>query len=73
MFNAHEKHLRRKGRGKTERPTCPYCTEDLDRAATRTYNSEKKNSPQKSFGWVCLKCNYIIWDNKKDKGIGDEK
>ena len=59
-----EKHFRRKGRGKTLRPTCPHCTQDLYRAATRGYNKEKGTQPYKSFAWVCVECNYIIWDKK---------
>jgi len=55
-------HLRRKGQGETQRPTCPYCTQDLDRAAIRGYNKEKGTQPYKSFAWVCVACNYIKWD-----------
>lgn len=59
-----ETHLRRKGQGKKERPTCPYCTQDLDRASIRGYNKEKGTQPYKSFAWVCVACNYIVWDKK---------
>ena len=58
------KSLRRKGQGETERPTCPHCKQDLDRASIREYNKEKGTQPYKSFAWVCVECNYIRWDKE---------
>jgi hypothetical protein len=59
-----DKPLRRKGQGETERPICPNCLQDLDRASIRGYNKEKGTQPYKSFAWVCVACNYIEWDKK---------
>jgi len=59
-----EKHLRRKGRGKTQRPICPHCHQDLNRASIRKFNPSTKNNPNKSFAWVCVECDYIVWDKK---------
>jgi uncharacterized protein with PIN domain len=53
--------LRRKGEGKTERPTCPKCQQDLKRSYTREYNPDKFVAN----GWECEGCKVKIWDKKE--------
>ena len=62
MASIKTKHLRRKGRGKTERPVCPHCQQDLKRSFIRGWSEDKRT--YLAFAWVCVECNYIIWDKK---------
>lgn len=53
-------NLRRKGRGRTVRPTCPTCQQDLKRSYNKTWDGKKgKFIPS---GWECVECKYKQWD-----------
>jgi len=62
-----EKRIHFKGRGKTEKPTCPTCNADLSRSyesfllksATET---EKATWSKRPYGWHCKKCKFQRWD-----------
>ena len=47
-----------KGRGKTEKPTCPHCGEDL----RRSYEIKKCSTSKKPYGWHCKTCKHQEWD-----------
>ena len=55
-----DKRIHYKGRGETERPTCPYCEADLK----RSYESIKQGAKwiKVPYGYHCLKCKYQIFD-----------
>jgi|GEM_PF-4092612 len=48
-----------KGRGKTERPICPKCGEDLKRSYETAEEWKKGKVP---YGWHCKKCKHQEWD-----------
>lgn len=48
-----------KGRGDTERPTCPHCQKDLKRSYTLAEDWKKGKVP---YGWNCRKCKYQTFD-----------
>lgn len=54
------KHLRRKGQGKTQRPICPHCQQDLDRSYIRSWVGDKRT--YQATGWECKVCKYKQWD-----------
>ena len=58
------KRIHFKGRGKTERPVCPKCGEDLKRTYTRVWNPKTKRGTFVTSGWECEKDQYKIWDKK---------
>jgi len=55
-----DKHLRRKGRGETERPICPHCQQDLKRSSVRGWSGEKRTYIPT--GWECPDCKFKMWD-----------
>lgn len=54
---------RYKGRGKTEKPICPICKEDM----TRSYRYKEGTKVKVPYGWHCEACQQQIFDEKKDK------
>jgi hypothetical protein len=57
-----EKRIHFKGRGKTERPVCPQCGEDLQ----RSYTYQKKPNGKWQYvstGWECTEHRYKEWNN----------
>jgi C4-type Zn-finger protein len=57
-----EKRIHFKGRGKTIKPTCPNCQEDLKRSYEYEWNKVIKKGKCTANGWECKKCKYKIWD-----------
>lgn len=55
-----KKPLRRKGQGKTQRPICANCLEDLDRSYIRALVCGKQQFIPN--GWECTKCKLKDWD-----------
>jgi transposase-like protein len=51
-----------KGKGHTEKPTCPHCGEDL----RRIYMIKKCSTSKEAIGWGCRECQYQIWDKQKE-------
>lgn len=57
--------LRRKGQGKTQRPTCPVCQKDMKRSSIRLWNPKTKKGRSVANGWECEDCQKKIWDKKE--------
>jgi hypothetical protein len=47
-----------KGRGKTEKPSCPQCGEDM----LRSYEAKKGKKNKIPYGWHCSTCRHQEWD-----------
>lgn len=47
-----------KGRGKTEKPSCPDCGGDM----RRSYELKECSTSKTPYGWHCKKCKYQTFD-----------
>jgi len=54
-----EKRIHYKGRGKTERPTCPHCGEDM-----KVSLEYVKGGAPRRFGVHCTACEYEVFDKQ---------
>lgn len=59
-----DKRTHFKGRGKTERPVCPRCGDDLKRSY-ESFEIKKGTWSKKPYGWHCSKCKYQIFDSRE--------
>lgn len=51
-----------KGKGKTERPICPHCQQDLIRSYEYKMNPKTGKRNYMAYGWHCDECPYEIRD-----------
>ena len=63
MSMAEKPKRRQKGRGKTVKPICPHCGEDMRRAYKSS--TSEGNTKMIPTGWECEVCKYKEWDKNK--------
>lgn len=62
----NNKRIHFKGRGKTERPICPHCQQDLKRSYVYKKNKTTGKWQFVATGWECSECEYKQWDHVSD-------
>lgn len=62
MTEDKEVKKRYKGRGKTEKPLCPICNNDMK----RSYGYKEGTKIKVPYGWHCESCKQQIFDEKKE-------
>jgi len=61
LVDTYAKRVHFKGRGKTTKPTCPHCQQDLKRSY-ESVEIASGNWSKVPYGWHCKPCKYQIFD-----------